>query len=465
MSASEGAPTKPLLSRPTVGDSSDEETTARNRRDAKNVQELYAPENREESTRPLFWIILALLGAIVLSFVVLSIVTTCFQFAELERQNTAGLDNIVTRRTLAFAHSGPLTPLCMFSVGAVAIFVAISALNRRKVQLKVTEIVIFSVMFAISIAAQIWLTAKIDSFKRESYRVQSTPDDYLGAENEQDLKYLNAWFTSPLATYVFGTNVYYCAALFALVALLVALYFVVRQSHRKEKRAFLSSKNRTQTVGNVLVVIAIVLLVLTCLSHLALAFLAVFNHIIVSSHHYWAIFVDAAISYNFYFFFAGWLFFSWWFGVFAAPSRLLKTVTVIVGLATLFLLVTQLWQWGTDFGILDSCRDKIFAGEGYPDAEVEFCELQYEEQRDNKGVWLWYVINTFAFFGVSAFAIIATVISMIDCCDGDGGSGYMKGKERLSGDEQPVFKSTRAARARASKAEIKGAYFADFDDD
>lgn len=425
----------------------------------------------------MFWGIIASLLVLVGSFFAISVATFVLQYLKLERPHTPGDDEIVTLHTYAFLLSGPLTPLCMFFVGAVGAYAASTAVDMAKkrpsgVVFKLSEWFIFGLMWAVAMMCQIWLVAKLSLFKSYSQQVQSTPDSRPGSTTELDVQYLDGWFTSPLSVYVLGTNAYYIGALAAIGVLLGGLGVYVQYNDgiaSKLKHRVVAASNTTiQWVANSFVALSVIGMLMLCVSHFLLCVIFVYNSPLIDEKHYWVIFTDAAVSYNFVFFFAGWVFFAWYLGVFAFKSYILKVATVVVGVVVLFISLTQLFAWGLNYDMLASCYDNIYTGEIYIDGEIGFCELQYAERRDHAGVWNWYFVNTILFMSFTALTTVATAMTL--CCSrGDDRYIPVQGKKRDSGSEtEAILRLNRVATRSSASAKVdllqtesapRGAYF------
>lgn len=309
----------------------------------------------------------------------------------------------------------------MFFVGAVGAYTMSTALDMAKkkragVTFTLPEWLLFALMWAFAMLCQVWLIAKLSIFRKHSQEVQSTPDSRPGSTTEVDVQYLDGWFTSPLSAYVIGTNAYFVAAVGALGVLLASLGVFVwyNKEYAAPKTSKKSGRSAVAWIATAFVAISVIGSLLVCVSHFLLSMLVVYNSPLVSEKHYWVIFVDAAVSYSFSFFFAGWTLFAWYLGVFSYKSYAMKVTTVVVGVITLLAVVTQLFAWGTGYDMLASCYDNIYTGEIYVDGEIGFCELQYAERRDHAGIWNWYFVNTILFMSFAALSTAA--VSMTLCC-------------------------------------------------
>lgn len=384
---------------------------------------------------PAFWWKAAVIfvGVVSASILILALTSCIMQFVAYNRVHTIDSEteeprkDTLTRYTAAFLVSGPVQPpALLFTGAALAYLPARAADSRRKFgSVSTWEIIIFSVLLVLSFLSLAW-----PGFWYMDYELRTEADELHSAATEEwdwspegSVPYAIHWFTSPLSSYVRGSNIYILLATFVQFAVFVTVrVFQQRDSGYSDKETDEAgdplARNDGISKGRKLIValfnILTALLVLGALSYIALLVATVYTNAVSDDQIYWMMF-NSSVHVSLSFFVIGWLVFmaltsGWWSYPAHTPTEF--NVSVVTALVTL--VASGL---AAGFGVVhvlaaaENCETTIFSVvEGDTELKIGVCNLIHEERTEHSVVHFWHRFNAwYLLIGMGCVAVMSFI--------------------------------------------------------
>lgn len=371
----------------------------------------------------------ALLSVAILVLLVLSSV---FQFVEFNRTHVIDseteepLCDTQTRFTAAFVLSAFLQPSAILFSGAAFAYIFARGADSKSYLGAVNgiDVALFSFLVILAIVflgvPGFWYADA--ELRNEANELHSAADEEWDWSPEGSVPYAIQWFTSPLGSWVRGTNIFILLATCLQYIIIVSVFFLQRKTRGERDTALASltrdggKLTRGRRVIIVLLDILTVLLVLGALSHTLMAFLAEFTSELGEDQFYWMMF-NSSVHLSLVFFVAGWcLYFflsrGWW--TYPAQARgeagwsLAATLVTIVASGTalgfsIFHLIS----------IYEDCQTTVFSiTEGDSELKIGVCNLIAEERQERTAALFWHRFNAWWLIVATAGVLLTSAVSL-----------------------------------------------------